>query len=59
MLHSSQYIPPLTHSDGVFDLQGPVLLEVRTTTGSRSDLGRPKSTPQENKTAFMKFVANL
>jgi len=39
--------------------EGPVLLEVRTTTGSRSDLGRPKSTPQENKTAFMKFVANL
>ncbi len=32
---------------------GPVLLEVRICTGSRSDLGRPKSTPEQNKAAFM------
>jgi len=38
---------------------GPVMLEVRVTQGARSDLGRPKSTPAENKTAFMEFVANL
>lgn len=33
--------------------QGPVMLEVCITTGSRDDLGRPTSTPEENKLAFM------
>lgn len=33
--------------------QGPVLLEICITTGSRDDLGRPTSTPEENKQAFM------
>lgn len=37
--------------------EGPVMLEVRITTGSRDDLGRPTSTPQENKQAFMDWVA--
>ena len=35
---------------------GPVLLEVCITTGSRKDLGRPTSTPEENKLAFMKVA---
>jgi len=38
---------------------GPVMLEVRTTMGARSDLGRPKSTPQENKVKFIEWIANL
>jgi len=38
---------------------GPVLLEVRTKRGARSDLGRPKSTPPENRTAFMDFVSKI
>lgn len=33
---------------------GPVLFEIKITTGSRDDLGRPTSTPEENKLAFMK-----
>jgi len=33
--------------------EGPVLLEVRVTTGSRADLGRPSLSPAENKAAFM------
>lgn len=37
--------------------KGPVFLEVRITTGSRDDLGRPTSTPIENKHAFMNLVA--
>ena len=37
-------------------LAGPVMLEVKITTGSRSDLGRPTSTPQENKAAFMEWL---
>lgn len=36
---------------------GPVMLEVRITTGSRDNLGRPTSTPIENKRAFMDWVA--
>ena len=34
---------------------GPVLWEIRVALGSRPDLGRPTSTPVENKTAFMEF----
>ena len=33
---------------------GPIMLEICITTGSRDDLGRPTSTPIENKLAFMK-----
>ena len=34
-------------------MEGPVLLELRVKTGSRDDLGRPTTTPIENKQAFM------
>ncbi|MCF6217050.1 MAG: phosphonopyruvate decarboxylase [Emcibacter sp.] len=36
--------------------EGPSLLEVKVRTGNRKDLGRPTTTPQENKKAFMAFV---
>ncbi|MEQ9567326.1 MAG: thiamine pyrophosphate-dependent enzyme, partial [Pseudomonadales bacterium] len=39
------------------EVTGPVMLEIRFTTGSRADLGRPTSTPVENKQAFMEWVA--
>lgn len=32
---------------------GPSVLEIKIKTGARSDLGRPKSSPVENKIAFM------
>ena len=32
---------------------GPVFLEIRVAKGARRDLGRPTSSPQENKNAFM------
>jgi len=32
---------------------GPVLLEVKIRNGARADLGRPTSTPEQNKQAFM------
>ncbi|MFW8566872.1 phosphonopyruvate decarboxylase [Orrella sp. 11846] len=35
---------------------GPILLEVIITASSRTDLGRPSSTPEENKQAFVKAV---
>ncbi len=37
---------------------GPVMLEVRTTEASRADLGRPTTTPVQNKEAFMKNLGN-
>lgn len=37
--------------------KGPAMLEVRIVNGSRDDLGRPTSTPIENKQAFMDWVA--
>jgi len=36
--------------------EGPTFIEVKVKKGSRKDLGRPKTTPTENKEAFMKFV---
>ena len=36
---------------------GPRFIEVRVLPGVRADLGRPTTTPQENKKAFMKKVA--
>jgi len=37
----------------ILQTPGPQMIEVRIRTGSRSDLGRPARTPQENKKAFM------
>jgi phosphonopyruvate decarboxylase len=36
--------------------EGPVLLEIKINKGSRKDLGRPTSTPLENKDNFMGFL---
>ena len=36
--------------------KGLTFIEVKVKKGSRKDLGRPKTTPQENKAAFMKFI---
>jgi len=36
--------------------RGPSLLEIRIRRGARSDLGRPKSTPEVNKKEFMQFL---
>lgn len=35
--------------DEIKNLEGPVLLEVKVQTGARKDLGRPKSSPIQNK----------
>jgi len=39
--------------------EGPVLLEIKVQQGARSDLGRPKSSPAENKKGFMEFVSKI
>jgi phosphonopyruvate decarboxylase len=35
---------------------GPLFIEVHVRKGNRNDLGRPQSSPQENKDAFMRFI---
>ena len=37
-------------------MDGPVLIEVNVNKGARKELGRPKTTPIENKINFMKFL---
>lgn len=37
-------------------VEGPVLLEVRVRKGNRKDLGRPTTTPIQNKEALMEFL---
>lgn len=36
---------------------GPIMLEVKITSSSRSNLGRPTSTPFENRVSFMNWIA--
>lgn len=42
--------------DKLKGMQGPVLLEVKVKKGNRKDLGRPTTTPIENKNALMEFL---
>ena len=37
-------------------LEGPVLIEVKVKKGNRKDLGRPTTTPIENRDALMQFL---
>lgn len=39
-------------------MKGPSLVEIRVGINSRENLGRPKSTPIENKELFMRFIRN-
>ena len=42
--------------DQLKSLDGPVFLEVRCACGARKDLGRPTTTPEQNRKAFMDFL---
>lgn len=42
--------------DGMKDLQGPIFVEICVRTGNRKDLGRPTTTPVQNKEALMDFL---
>ena len=42
--------------DKVKKLEGPVLIQVRVKKGNRKDLGRPTTTPVQNKAALMAFL---
>lgn len=43
--------------DEVKALPGPTLIEVKVKKGNRKDLGRPTTSPIQNKEAFMSFLA--
>lgn len=43
--------------DKVKDSTGPIFLEVKVKKGNRKDLGRPTTTPIQNKEALMKFLS--
>lgn len=38
------------------DLEGPILLEIQVKKGNRADLGRPTTTPIQNKKALMAYL---
>jgi phosphonopyruvate decarboxylase len=42
---------------GLRQATGPALLEIRVNRGARSDLGRPTSTPAENKRGLMQYLS--
>ena len=41
------------------EIEGPVLLEIKVNKGARKDLGRPTTTPIQNKEDFMEFLQGL
>ena len=49
-----QLISTLKHISSV---AGPILLEIKVKVSSRDDLGRPTTTPIENKNNFMEFLS--
>lgn len=46
-------------TDDIAHTTGPVFVEVMCNTDSRSDLGRPGTTPAENKAALMKYLESV
>ena len=42
--------------DSISEKSGPVLLEVKVKKGARKDLGRPTTTPVQNKEALIRFL---
>ena len=42
--------------DKIKNQEGPVFLEVKVKKGNRKDLGRPTTTPIQNKEALMEFL---
>ena len=54
-VETKEYLAELLNK--VNSIEGPVLLEVKVKKGNRKDLGRPTTTPIQNKEALMSFLA--
>ena len=52
----SSKVDLLNLSEKITTVEGPVLLEIKVKKGARKDLGRPTTTPIENKESFMEFL---
>jgi phosphonopyruvate decarboxylase len=52
----SSKVDLLNLSKKINDAEGPIFLEIKVKKGARKDLGRPTSTPIENKEIFMEFL---
>ena len=48
-----------SHWSTLSRLDGPILFEIKIATGSRDNLGRPTSSPVENKLQFMRHAGSL
>ena len=56
-LRSALQDAPHLENSQLSALGGPILLEVRVKKGNRKDLGRPTTTPIQNKEALMQFLS--
>ena len=57
--HSARELDGIAAVFGALPAQaGPVLIEIHLWQGARKDLGRPTSTPQQNKAAFMAHIGS-
>ena len=45
--------------DNIDNQSGPILLQIRVKKGNRKDLGRPTTTPIQNKEALMAFLNSI
>lgn len=54
----SQKIDIIAAIKTALNQDGPTLIEIKICINSRENLGRPKTTPIENKEMFMKFISN-
>ena len=54
-VETKEYLAELLNK--VNALEGPILLEVRVKKGNRKDIGRPTTTPIQNKEALMNFLS--
>ncbi len=52
----SSKIDLLNLSEKITNIEGPIFLEIKVRKGARKNLGRPTTTPIENKEAFMGFL---
>jgi phosphonopyruvate decarboxylase len=55
-VETKEYLTDLL--DKVKNQDGPILLEIKVKKGNRKDLGRPTTTPIQNKEALMTFLKN-
>lgn len=53
-VETKEYLAELLNK--INSIEGPVLLEVKVKKGNRKDLGRPTTTPIQNKDALMSFL---